>query len=254
MKSILFFVLLLCIVAPVIAAFPPPVVDFTANETNVCTFDVIQFTDDSVYYGIPSFFWDFGDSQDSHIENPTHYYDTAGTYDVYHSVQDKWGTGFNDKEKYIIVRDCSNGDFTANSTCTIGAPKIVQFNSTCYGIDLGKTGWTISPFPGWTYWNGTHWVTDNDGTFTTDLSGTLDPQINFTSYGSYTVTQACNYGAVIGTVSTTKTDFIKVGVNGTYCSGTCGGSGMIPVDWAAIAVVCGFIPIWLLIVGIGGKP
>ena len=253
MKSILFFVLLLCLVAPVIAAFPPPETDFKANITTVCPYEVIQFADDSVYYGSPTWWWLFGDSQDSHNQNPTHYYDTPGTYTVQLRVIDAWGEDWENKTAFVTVTDCYNAEFTANSTCTIGVPKIVQFNSTCYDIVLGKTGWTISPFPGWLYWNGTHWVTDNDGTFTTDLSGTLDPQVNFTSYGSYTVTQVCNYGAVIGTIENTKTDYISVGVNGTTCSGPCGGSGMIPVDWAAIAVVCGFIPIWLLIVCVSGK-
>lgn len=249
MKSILFFVLLLCLVAPVIAGIPP-VVDFTANETNVCTFDVIQFTDTSTYIGTPNFFWDFGDSQDSHIENPTHYYDTAGTYDVYHSVQDEYGTGFNDKEKYIVVRDCYNADFTANRSCIIGLPVGIQLNSTCYDVDPGKIAWLIHPLNCWTYWDGAAWVyPPATGTFT----GIMDPQINFTAYGAYTITQVCNYGPPIGTLETTKTDYISVGVNGTTCGGTCGASGMIPVDWAAIAVVCGFVPLWLLIIGIGGK-
>jgi len=243
-------VLLLCIiVAPAIAAFPPPAVDFTADKTNVCTFEVIQFTDTSVYYGTPNFFWEFGDSQDSHSENPTHFYDTAGVYDVYHSVQDEWGTGFSDKEGYITVRDCYDGDFRANNTCTIGANKIIQLNSTCYGVDPSKIAWVIVPHTGWTYWNGTHWVTPAGGLFT----GVTDPTINFTSFGAYSVTQGCNFGPPIGTIENTKYDYISIGVNGTTCGGTCGGSGMIPVDWAAIAVVCGFIPIWLLIVGIGNK-
>jgi PKD repeat protein len=98
-------------------------------------------------------------------------------------------------------------------------------------------------------------VVDNDGTFTTDLSGTLNPIINFTEYGTYTVTQACNFGVTIGTESTTKTDYVKVGVNGTFCSGggTCSAGGMAQTDWVPVAVVLAFVPIWVLILFASGK-
>ena len=246
--------LVLFVVAPVLGAMPPEA-DFKANETVVCPYDVIQFTDETYFSGGTTFswWWLFGDSQDSHLQNPTHYYDTPGTYTVQLLATYDYGEDWENKTAYITVRDCYTADFTANDTCSIGKPKVVNFTSTCVGVALGKSGWTITPFPGWSYWNGTQWVVDNDGTFTTDLSDTLNPQINFTEYGSYTVTQACNFGATIGTESTTKTDYIKVGVNGTYCSGGCSAGGMVPTDWLSVVVALAFVPIWGLILFASGK-
>jgi len=193
-RAILVITILLCLIQFAAASFPPPVVDFTANETIVCTYDVIQFTDASTYYGTPNFFWEFGDSQDSHSENPTHYYDTAGTYDVYHSVMDEWGTGFSDKENYITVRDCFTADFTSNKTCQIGKPMNVSFASNCAEPDKS------------------HWIF-GDGN-TSDLQNDV---VTYTEYGSYTVTHTCKDSDTLVTLTETKTDYISVGVNGTSC-------------------------------------
>jgi hypothetical protein len=243
--------LVVFVIVLVSASFPPPTANFISDTTSVCPYEVITFTDTSTYSSGTgtgtAWWWLFGDSQDSHAENPTHYYDTPGVYTVQFRATDFWGEGWENKTRYITVRDCYTADFSSNSTCSIGKPKVINLTSTCE-VPLGKSGWTISPFPGWTYWNGTDWVEDNDGTFTSDLSGTLNPQINFTSYGSYTITQGCNFGATVGTISTTKFDYIKVGVNGTYCGTGCSAGGSTRTDWLPVAVVLSFVPVWILIV------
>jgi PKD repeat protein len=249
----------LFVVAPVLGAFPPPAADFSANETLVCIYDVIQFTDTSVYYGSPTWWWLFGDSQDSHEENPTHYYDTVGTYMVQLWVHDAWGEDWENKTAYITVRDCYSADFTANSTCSIGKPKVVTFNETgtpcVFDGDPGKSGWEISSYTDWMYWNGTDWVVDANGIFDGSDSHDNNAIINFTEYGTYTVTHTCMFPPPIGSGSTTKTDYIIVGVNGTYCSGgvACSGGGMVQTDWLPVAVVLAFVPIWFLIMFVSNK-
>ena len=195
-RVILVIIILLCLIQFTTASFPPPKADFTSNVTNVCTYDVIQFTDTSTYStGEPTgWFWEFGDSQDSHIQNPTHFYDTPGTYDVYFTAFDFWGSGFMDKEKYITVRDCFTADFTANKTCQIGKLLNVSFTSNCAEPDKS------------------HWVF-GDGN-TSDLQNDV---VTYTEYGSYTVTHTCKDSDTLVTLTETKTDFISVGVNGTTC-------------------------------------
>lgn len=158
---------LLLLVSCVSAAFPPPVVDFTANETSVCVFDYVQFTDTSVYYGSPTWQWSITDpstvvSWGSFDENPVHQFDTAGTYNVWLQVQDVWGIDDELKVGYITVRDCYNANFTANKTCDIGIPRVVSLNGTC-SSPLGKTTWRINPNESFSYWDGSSWITDLDG-------------------------------------------------------------------------------------------
>lgn len=215
----LLFILFLVSVAS--AAFPPPAADFTASNLSVCPYDVIQFTDTSVYYGAPTWWWLFGDSQDAHDENPTHYYDTPGVYTVQLWVHDAWGEDWENKTAYITVRDCYGADFVANLTCSIGKPRFVLFNETgtpcIIDGDPGKSSWVINPNESWSYWDGTDWHTDFDGIFDGDDTHDNNAIINFTSYGAYTITHRCNFGPPIGIGETIKTDYVIIGVNGTYC-------------------------------------
>ena len=241
----------LCIVAPALAAFPPPVADFRANETDICVFDYVQFTDESTYYGSPTWQWEVTDpltttTWGSFDENPVHQFDTVGTYNVFLIVQDAWGTGNELKTGYIVVRDCYTADFWANKTCDIGAPRVVSLNGTC-SSPLGKTVWHIDPNESFSYWDGTNWIDDLDGVWTGDDSGDLNATVNFTGFGAYTITHSCQYAPPVGAYTETKTDYILIGVNGTYCSGGSCSSGMVPTDWLSVAVVLSFVPIWGLI-------
>lgn len=212
-------VLLCCLCVPFVhASFPPPEANFISDTTNGCIYETITFTDTSYEdTGGVTWFWLFGDSQDSHLQNPTHYYDTPGTYTVSLEITDFWGTDTETKINYITVRDCYTADFSANKTCDIGSPRVVNLNGTC-SSPLGKTSWEISPNESWSYWDGTGWHTDFDGVWNGDATGDLNATVNFTSYGAYTITHVCNYAPPIGLHSETKTDYILIGVNGTYCS------------------------------------
>jgi len=230
-KVILLLVVFLFSATAIVQALAPPVADFTANETSVCTFDVIQFTDTSDDWGQPitAWFWLFGDSQDSHIQNPTHYYDTAGVYDVSLWVQNAWGNDTEIKTGYITVTDCYTGDFSANVTCQIGKPLGVQFDSSC--DPAAKSYW---------------WFGDGN------TSDSYNPSHLYVDYGSYNVTFACNDISTGMATLVSKEDYIKVGVNGTYCScnstNNCCTSISIKRDGSEILL---FIGAFLIIVVMG---
>ena len=195
-EVILLVVAVLMVTTTTVSALVYPTSDFTANETLVCTYDVIQFTDTSTSFGtITGWWWLFGDSQDSHSQNPTHYYDTAGVYDVSLWVQDEWGEDTEIKVGYITVTGCYTGDFSANVTCQIGKPLGVQFDSSC--DPAAKSYW---------------WFGDGN------TSDSYNPSHLYVDYGSYNVTFACNDISTGMATLVSKEDYIKVGVNGTYCS------------------------------------
>ncbi len=195
-KVLLFLIFFLCIIVQVASAgWPPPVADFTANETTVCTYEVIQFNDTTDYGGDTpiAWWWLFGDSTDSHLQNATHYYDTVGTFDVSFWTETAWGEDWENKTGYITVIDCFSAEFTANVTCQIGGPMAVAFDGVCeYPY---KTSWHFG-----------------DG----NTSDIYDPVNTYYEYGTYTVNHTC-HDAVFGTLEVSKPDYITVGVNGTYC-------------------------------------
>ncbi len=63
----------------IIEVLPAPEIDFYGDSV-ICEGAIAQFFTDSEE--IVSSFWDFGDGDPSNLTNPTHVYDTAGTYTV----------------------------------------------------------------------------------------------------------------------------------------------------------------------------
>lgn len=58
-----------------------PVANFTATPTNACGYQNIKFTNTSVG-NTTAWFWDFGDSTYSGLQNPTHVYNDTGYFSV----------------------------------------------------------------------------------------------------------------------------------------------------------------------------
>ena len=230
-RLILILVTTLLLIGIASAAWPPPEADFIGYNQSVCIYEVIQFYDLSNYYGATptAWFWQFGDSQDSHIQDPTHYYDTPGVYDVSLWVQDDYGTDTEIKIGYITVRDCYTPDFTANETCVIGTDAFIFLNTTCHTDSVKNCRWNISSQDSWTVWNGSMWLHDADGLFGGYYSPTYSDYnafINFSEYGIYTVNHECIYPGVV-TSWVNKTDYITIGVPGTFCecNDTCNNCG-----------------------------
>ena len=86
-----------------------PVADFVYTPVNPSTEDIIQFNDASTDSDgfIVSWFWDFGDGDTSTLQNPTHQYADAGTYDIYLLVTDDDGYT-DDITKSIVVEEPPN--------------------------------------------------------------------------------------------------------------------------------------------------
>jgi PKD repeat protein len=80
----------------------PPVAGFTADKTAVATGESIQFTDNSTE-SPTSWSWDFGDGNNSTSQNPTHSYDTEGTYSVSLTATNEFGSDDVTMTDYITV-------------------------------------------------------------------------------------------------------------------------------------------------------
>ncbi len=72
------------IIPDYIAVEPTPVASFTANPTTGCENLTVDFTDASTVTSgaITDWNWDFGDTNGSDQQNPTHIFGAAGTYNV----------------------------------------------------------------------------------------------------------------------------------------------------------------------------
>ncbi|MEW6069373.1 MAG: NosD domain-containing protein [Candidatus Thermoplasmatota archaeon] len=68
----------------------PPIANFSYSPVNPTTNDIIQFNDASIDTDgyIVTWYWDFGDGNNSTSQNPTHQYTVAGNYNVTLTVQD----------------------------------------------------------------------------------------------------------------------------------------------------------------------
>ena len=82
-----------------------PVSNFSANRTSVCIYDTILFSDTSS--NSPTIWhYLFGDSQDSHLQNPTHFYDVMGSFNVSLFSENIFGNNTHQKNYYINVSSC----------------------------------------------------------------------------------------------------------------------------------------------------
>lgn len=98
-----------------------PTALFSATPTNGVDPLTVSFTDQSTG-DITSYEWNFGDGQTSVEHNPTHTYDTIGSYPVSLTVTGPGGTDTKTVPDYIFVQKDSDGDGKSdsleNKTCT----------------------------------------------------------------------------------------------------------------------------------------
>ncbi len=185
-----------------------PVANFTADSTSVCIGDTIHFNDTSEWMdeSVTDYFaWDFGDGNTTEgyrsdgYDSPEYIYSFADVFTVTMEATNKYGSNTSTKTDYIEVSDCSlTADFSGNITCQIGAPMAVLFTGYC-------------PYPN--YKN--HWIF-GDGNTTDDVQS---PEYTYYDYGVFNVSHSCKLNATT-TLFENKTDYIIVGVNGTYCTQT----------------------------------
>ncbi len=80
---------------------PAPTADFSATPSSGTAPMTAAFTDQST--AATSWKWDFGDGTTSTLQNPTHSYSLAGTYDVTLTVRNYTGTDTRTRTGYIDV-------------------------------------------------------------------------------------------------------------------------------------------------------
>ncbi|MDT8357568.1 MAG: PKD domain-containing protein, partial [Methanomicrobiaceae archaeon] len=137
---------------------PAPSADFTADLTTGKVPLGVYFADRSAGDAITAWKWDFGDGTTSTAQNPSHTYNTAGTYTVSLTITNAGGTDTETKTGYITVKALNPpvADFTA--TPTKGKQDLkVQFtdtsanNPTAWKWDFGDGASSTLQHPAHTY-------------------------------------------------------------------------------------------------------
>jgi PKD repeat protein len=160
--------------------------DFTASPRNGNTPLTVQFTDLSDG-SISGWLWDFGDGTPiSTGQNPSHTYNSSGSYTVTLEVSGIDGSDTVTKSNYINVT-VINADFTASSPRSGYTPHTVQFADLSDG---SISGWL------WDFGDGTPTSTEQN------------PSHTYNSSGSYTVT--LEVSGVYGSDTVTKYNYINV--------------------------------------------
>ena len=141
-----------------------PDVNFGADTLAGCLGLTVNFTDSTVFGApITGWSWDFGDGNTSNQQNPTHTYNTAGSFDVSLTVTDLDGCSrtltFNN---YILVTD-PTADFSINDTLTCSGVAL-NFNNNSNGTGLSYL---------WDFGDG-NTSTANNPSHTYALNGTYD--------------------------------------------------------------------------------
>lgn len=163
-----------------------PVVSFTATPTSGTIPVIVSFRDTSSN-NPTSWLWNFGDGQTSRQRNPSHLYNSAGSFNVTLTATNSGGSNTLTKNGYIITYPRARPNTNFIGSVTSGTvPLTVQFT------DLSTN-------------NPTRWLWNfGDGT-----SSTLkNPVKTFTTRGSFTVTlRASN---AYGSNTRIMTNYIRV--------------------------------------------
>ena len=88
----------------------PPVANFSGTPTTGNKPLSVTFTDSSTN-SPTSWSWNFGDSNTSTVQNPSHSYTSAGKYTVALTATNQYGSNTKTQTNYIVV----SGNFVANS-------------------------------------------------------------------------------------------------------------------------------------------
>jgi len=148
---------------------PAPVANFSGSPTSGTAPLTVNFTDLSTG-SITSWSWTFGDGGTSTLQNPSHQYTSAGTYNVTLTVTGPGGSDGETKNGYITVSPCiaPTAGFTGSPTSG-DYPLAVSFTNqstgaTSYSWNFGDGGTSTATNPSHTY--------TAAGTFTVTLTAT----------------------------------------------------------------------------------
>lgn len=131
--------------------------EFTISSSNICSGEEIQFTDQT-RGGANTWDWDFGDGNGSTLENPTHTYQEAGTYNVRLLASDAFTPGCAPDSFSLEVEVYPNANASFSVEDTACQSQFVQFDSitesptvVAYSWDFGDNSNSSSPSPEFFY-------------------------------------------------------------------------------------------------------
>jgi PGF-pre-PGF domain-containing protein len=160
---------------------PIPVANFSANVTSGAVPLSVGFTDSSTN-SPTTWFWDFGDGANSTIQNPTHEYSSAGTYNVSLNATNAGGSNISTQLSYITAAIAPVANFSANVTSG-ASPLSVGFTDS-------STNFPTSWF--WDFGDGTNSSTQNP-THTYSSAGTYNVSLNATNVGGSNMSTQLSY-------------------------------------------------------------
>ena len=170
----------------IVATEPPPVANFTADQTLGQAPFVVQFNDASTGL-ISSYSWSFGDGQQASSSDPEHTYEDPGIYTVSLTVAGPGGSATRQETNLIVISGYAPPVVSFDTTPTSGvAPLSVSFTDTSFGVVTSHL---------WSF---------GDGQVSTDAS----PTHVYTQAGTYSVTLAVTGPG--GTASASMTDVVTV--------------------------------------------
>ncbi|NLK53510.1 MAG: PKD domain-containing protein [Bacteroidales bacterium] len=164
-----------------------PQTEFTATPRTITAGQSVQFTDQSTN-SPTSWSWNFGDGGTSTLRNPSHTYNTTGTYTVRLTTTNSAGSDEEIKSNYITV----TLPVIAPVTAFYGTPRTITAGQSVQFTDKS----TNSP----TSWN---WNFGDGGTSTL-----RNPSHTYHTAGTYTVTLTAINSA--GSDGETKTGYITI--------------------------------------------
>ena len=161
----------------------PPVAGFSGTPTYGSAPLTVQFTDSSSGV-ITSYLWNFGDGTTSTLQNPSHLYNSVGTYTVKLTVGNSAGKNSVSRKGYITVNAPPTPVAWFSGTPTSGtAPLSVQFTDASTGV-ITSYLWNFGDGTTSTLQNPSH-LYNAGGTFTVKLTVTGPGGSNTKSIPNY---------------------------------------------------------------------
>jgi len=151
---------------------------FTSSASSTCSAPAtVNFINNSTGNGTLTYQWDFGDSSTSTLPNPSHVFNSSGSFTIRLIVSNSVG--------------CSD-TLTKTNFVTIGTTKadFTYPTSICEGASFNLTN-TSNPIPGDVLWS------FGDGTSSTVIS----PTKVYNKSGTFTIKMVANFGACKDSVS-----------------------------------------------------
>ena len=123
-----------------------PNVEFSASPASGCVPLAVNFTDESnpLSGNMQSWFWDFGDGTFDTIQNPSHLYKLADTFNVTLIATNSFGcTESFQKTSYVAVAAQVNADFSYTYSSICDTPATFQFTDLSENNTGAKYQWSF---------------------------------------------------------------------------------------------------------------